>query len=261
MSNFITEKDFMIEVIKEAASKYLCIKPSEIKKKGPFDLVTKTDTDIESFIVSKLHESYPEDAIIGEEFTPEMLVHTDRCWTIDPIDGTVNYAHGSTEYGIQCSLIVKGNIQVSVIFLPSKDETYWAIKNVGAFCNNSRIEISRITTIDDSVIYAGDFSHTNNSVRQIQIKSVDYLSSRVSKIRMVGAACIDYSSVASGKADGLISITRNPWDIYPGLLLCQEAGAIITDLNGDVYKFGASGVIIASNKDLSQELIRSLKVN
>ena len=158
-------------------------------------------------------------------------------------------------------MIVKGNIQVSVIFLPSKDETYWAIKNVGAFCNNSRIEISRITTIDDSVIYAGDFSHTNNSVRQIQIKSVDYLSSRVSKIRMVGAACIDYSSVASGKADGLISITRNPWDIYPGLLLCQEAGAIITDLNGDVYKFGASGVIIASNKDLSQELIRSLKVN
>lgn len=261
MNDFVDEKNFMIDVIKEAASKFLCAKPTDIAKKGQFDLVTKADTDIESYIVRKIHDFYSGDSVIGEEYTPEMLVKADRCWTIDPIDGTVNYAHGSSEYGIQCSLITSGKIQVSVIFIPTKKETFWAIRGNGAFCNDCRIKIDPQLHISDSVVYMGDFSHKKDSTRKIQLNSVNYLSSRVSKIRMVGAACIDFSSIASGRADGLISITQNPWDIYPGLLLCQEAGAVVTDLSGNEYKFGADGVIAASSRELSLELINSMKSN
>lgn len=252
-------KDFLIDTMERAIQKHLTDNPEKTLDKDEFDLVTSVDYEIETFISEAINNKYSNDVIIGEEFSPNKVYELGRCWTIDPIDGTVNYARGRREFGVQCSFVRDGMPVVAVIIVPYSNKKYWAIKGEGAYLNNIPIHVSENTMVDKSIVHFGDFSHKNDGIRKIQNKSIEYLSSNVSKIRMVGAACIDYSSVAEGKADGLISITKNVWDIFPGIILCQEAGAILTNIDGSKYKPGDEGVIAASNNTMFDVLLKSIK--
>lgn len=253
--------EFIIDLLKDAECRYLWQKSEEIHKKGKYDLVTNIDYSIEKYIKRMIKKHYPKDVIIGEEYTPNN--HLGKIsWTIDPIDGTVNFAHGMPLYGIQVALLYEREVTASVIYIPENGTTCWAIKGKGAystFDNTSNIPLhtNRNIKLEESIVHMGDFPH-DNELRTKELSCISYLSKRVSKVRMHGATCIDFLSIATDKADGYIVFTKNLWDICPGLLICKEAGAIITNTKGGEYTFSDEGIVISTNTRLHKCLVDSL---
>ena len=136
------ELEFLIRMVKESAE---IIKNGkvEVKPKGKDDLVTNLDYEVEKYIISKIQKEYPEFDIVSEEFNSKKEL-TQNCFTIDPIDGTINFAHKLPFWAIQVSCIKNGETIVAVIYSPRTDELFYAVKNKGAFLNGERINISTL---------------------------------------------------------------------------------------------------------------------
>lgn len=250
------EKEFIINEIKKAYEKYATIKLN-IHQKSQFDLVTDIDLSIEKSLSSAIQSKFPDDKILGEEFSFDEKI-VGRVWTVDPIDGTCNMARGIKLYGVQCSLIENGEIVLGVIYLPHFNEVIYATKNNGCFINDTKVTVSD-TSLNNAIVSFGDYPHrTTSEIADMQHLAIKKLYPIIAKIRMFGAACIDFSNVALGRSDGCVVITKNLWDICPGIILCKEAGAIVTNIKGEEYKFGDDGVIASSTKELNELLCKSL---
>ena len=221
-------------------------------QKSAFDLVTDIDLKIEKRLTAAIRDKYPSDRIHGEEFSSSENID-DRTWTIDPIDGTCNMASGSGLYGMQCSLIENGEIVLGIVYLPHFEEWIYATKNSGCYCNGRQIKINDKVKVNNAIVSFGDYPHNDKEyLADIQHIAIKRLYSKIAKIRMFGAACMDFSFVAQGRTHGTVVITKNVWDIAPGLIICKEAGAVLTNLVGLPYKFGDDGVVAASNEILSE---------
>ncbi|MDE7164947.1 MAG: HAD-IA family hydrolase [Clostridiales bacterium] len=230
-------------------------------QKSAFDLVTDIDINIEKQLTEAICKAYPNDRIHGEEFSASANI-VGRTWTIDPIDGTCNMASGSKLYGMQCSLIVNNEIVLGIVYLPHLDEWIYATKGGGCYYNGERITVNSNITLNNAILSFGDYPHTkDNRIADIQHTAIKRLYPKIAKIRMFGAACMDFSFVAQGRTHGTVVITKNSWDIAPGIVICKEAGAIITNLNGTPYKLGDDGVVVAANDSLSNLIRDSLAQN
>ena len=250
------ERDFMINLIKEAYHKFNG-ENINIYQKTSFDLVTNLDTDIEAYLAKEIKNKFPNDVILGEEFSATQTI-SQRTWTIDPIDGTCNMAHGMQLYGVQAALIENNEIVFSIIYLPHFNEVIYAIKGYGCYSNDQRIYVNKNLTINNAIVSFGDYPHKDTTkIADMQHDVIRNLYSKIAKIRMFGAACIDFASVAQAKTDATVVITKNLWDICPGILICKEAGAYVTNLVGDDYKFGDDGVVACASLELSQLITKN----
>ena len=256
---YIEEKEFLIENIRTAYEKFGRNHSFNKTQKSAFDLVTDIDLNIERYLQTEISKKYPSDNFVGEEFSFDKRV-SGRTWIIDPIDGTCNMAHGIKTYGVQCALIEDNDIKLSVIFLPNENEVYFAVAGQGAYLNDKKISVSCDTAINNSIISFGDYSHKRADYAGLQHSAVARLYPKIAKIRMYGAACYDFSFVASGKTDATVVLTNNLWDLCPGILLCREAGGIISRVDGCAYNFGDFGVVVSSNKNLHEEIIKAFKI-
>lgn len=252
------EKEFIISEIKKAYEMY-ANNNYNITQKTQFDLVTDIDLNIEKSLSKAINDKFPGDKILGEEFSFDEPI-IGRTWTIDPIDGTCNMARGLKLYGVQCSLIENEEIVLGVIYLPHFNEIIYAIKNEGCYINDEKINVNSLVTLNNAIVSFGDYPHKATSeIADLQHSVIKSLYSIIAKIRMFGAACIDFSSVALGRTDACVVITKNLWDICPGIILCKEAGAIIKNLDGDEFKLGDDGVIASANIELSNLICNSFK--
>lgn len=224
--------------------------------KGAFDLVTEVDFNMEKSISKEILNHFPTDKILGEEFSGE-LIPSGRTWTIDPIDGTVNFAYQWHLFGVQCSLMVDGEIVVSVIYLPDFNEWFTAEKGKGAYLNGKPISVHKVAA--ESAIFAfGDFSRKLVNLATKQYEAIGKLYKKVLRVRMFGASSVDCSSVACGRIHGVVLPTKNIWDIAPGVLLVKEAGGVVKNLFGQDYKFGDEGVILTASEELLQTFLWAL---
>lgn len=230
----------------------------DIVQKSAFDLVTDIDLNIEKRLSAAIRETFPGDVVLGEEYSNDADLAV-RTWTIDPIDGTCNMANGSKLYGVQCSLIENRDIVLAVIYLPHFNEWIYAVKGEGCYCNGEKLHAATDITVNNAIISFGDYPHkATGRTATIQHAVIGKVYPQIAKIRMFGAACIDFSSVAQGRTHGTFIMTGNLWDIAPGILLCCEAGAVVTNLKGKPYVLGDDGVIVAANQELSDLLNNSL---
>ena len=244
------ELQFITEKIKEAYSQFGVSGPQNIRSKSAFDLVTEVDVNIEKFLTDAILAAFPGDNIHAEEMSSTQSI-TGRTWVIDPIDGTCNFAHGIPTYGIQCCLFDGGDPKMAVIWLPVLDELYTAIAGQGCYLNGKQINVDKSVTADTAVISIGDYTHKSDRLAALQHKAVSYLYPRVSKLRMYGAASVDYAWFVSGRLAATVFTTRNLWDIAPGMLLSQEAGAIIMGLDGKPYDYSKEGIMLAANEEIA----------
>lgn len=243
--NFITEK------IKEAYGLYAVSGPQDVRSKSAFDLVTEVDVNIEKFLTDAILATFPGDKIHAEEMSSTQEI-TGRTWVIDPIDGTNNFAHDIPTFGIQCCLFDGGEPRMAVIWLPCQDELYTAIEGQGCYLNGKKVTVDKTVTADTAVISIGDFTHKSDRLAALQYKAVGYLYPRVAKLRMYGAASVDYAWFVSGRLAATIFTTRNLWDIAPGILLSREAGAILMGLDGKPYNYSKEGIMLAANEDIAK---------
>ena len=244
------ELQFITEKIKAAYGRFAVSGPQDVRSKSAFDLVTEVDVNIERFLTDAILSAFPGDKIHAEEMSSTQEI-TGRTWVIDPIDGTNNFAHDIPTFGIQCCLFDGGTPKMAVIWLPRQDELYTAIEGQGCFLNGKQVSVNKDFTADTAVISVGDFTHKSDRLAALQYKAVGYLYPRVSKLRMYGAASVDYAWFVSGRLAATVFTTRNLWDIAPGILLSREAGAIIMGLDGKPYDYSKEGVMLAANEEIA----------
>lgn len=234
------ELDFLKEFLPKAYEKF-CGDKVVVTDKAKFDVVTNVDHGIERYFSQCLAKEFPGDHLLGEEFSSDLSL-SDRTWIIDPIDGTYNFSIGACHFGVQAAFWNEGAIQASVIYLPVFQELYYAEKGKGAFCNGEKIQVSnRIPAA--SIISFGDPSHLREGEADLTRNMMQNAFGSIARYRMYGAACIDFAYLASGKIEGTVLITKNKWDLAPGLLIAKEAGAHLFALDGGEYDFSARGVI------------------
>ena len=253
---FLKEKNFIEEQVRCMYEKYMALGVKNVVQKSMFDLVTNIDRDIEDELSAAILRRFPGDKIHGEETVHEEYMKG-RMWTIDPIDGTCNMVAGIPLYGIQCSLISDGRIVLSVIYLPHFNEMYTAEEGEGCYLNGRPLKVKYGGSLNNAIISLGDYPHKYVDIAEKQHKAVAEIYPHIAKIRMFGAACLDFSMVAAGRTDAAVVITRNLWDLAPGILLCKEAGAKVTNLQGKQYSFGDNGVVVAANGECLELILNA----
>ncbi len=250
------ELHFTIKTLKGAYTHCFSAPERTKEDKSPFDFVTPVDIACEKYVLDALKKAYPNDNIISEE-THSHEEPTERTWTLDPIDGTFNMANNSPLFGMQMSLLVNKEPVVAVIYLPKLHELYWAIKGEGAYCGKERLHVKEVPA-KDAAFNFGDYVYDNPEWYSKESKIINYLSNRIKRIRMLGAASIDFAFTASNRTSGYLIFTDNPWDISPGILLVREAGGHIYSYDGN-YKYGDKLIIATASDEIYHLILDALK--
>jgi myo-inositol-1(or 4)-monophosphatase len=244
MNSISANLNIMIKA-SEKASKILIkdfgeIEKLQVSKKGPNDFVTNSDLKTEQIIIDELKKAKPNYSILSEEKGIENNKDENNTWIIDPIDGTINYLHGIPHFAISIALKSYDQIIAGLIYDPIKDEMFYAEKNNGAYFNNQRIKVSKKNKIEDCLFVAGSKINYDNELL----------------IRNSGCAALDMAYVASGRYDGYFQKNINLWDIAAGIIIVEEAGGILNEINLS----SLNGLkIIASNNSINNELVQKLK--
>ncbi len=206
-------------------------KVKKIVEKSPNNYVTEADLESEKIIIGLIKKNFPAHQIISEE--AGSINRSDHVWYVDPLDGTHNYIHKIPFFGVSIAYSYKGEVKAGVIYCPYVDELYVAEKGKGAFCNGKKIEVSKKDRVKDVIVIFDASLHKDKEYKfNLLRKFVDSCF----KVRILGAAVYNCISVAIGGAEAYIELSTNPWDIAAGLLIVQEAGGKVTDLEGDEWK-------------------------
>ena len=215
------------------------IEKLQVSKKGPSDFVTNSDLKAEKIIIEELKKAKPSYSLISEENGIEKNKDSDHTWIIDPIDGTINYLHGIPHFAISLALKYKNEIISGVIFDPIKDEIFYAEKDNGAYLNNQRIKVSKKSEIDECLFATG--SKVNNEIEIL--------------FRKTGCAALDLAYVACGRYDGYFQYNLNLWDIAAGIILINEAGGQINEIDLSSKK---KIKVIACSSNIAPKLLKIL---
>jgi myo-inositol-1(or 4)-monophosphatase len=229
-------------------------RPAEIRAKGaPTDLVTEHDLASEALIRSQLEPTGIP--IVGEE---EGGAGGDTRWLVDPIDGTVNFAHGLPLWCVSIGLEDQGVPVVGVIVAPALGWTFHARRGGGAWFNGSRMHVSAIDRIARALLVTG-FPYDRATTRQNNFAQWEHFQRKAGACRRLGAAALDLALVAKGAFDGYWERKVESWDVCAGALLVEEAGGRVTDTRGGRF-LPQAGEAVATNGAIHEELLAELAV-
>jgi myo-inositol-1(or 4)-monophosphatase len=225
-----------------------------IEYKGDVDLVTEADRASEKLIVRRLQARWPEHGIVGEEGT-RSETEAEYRWYVDPLDGTTNFAHGYPVFCVSIALVRHdGQLEVGVLYDPTRDEMFSAERGQGATLNGKRLQVSKTKALAESLLGTGFPSHKRH--KNPNIHFYHQLTLRSHGVRRAGSAALDLANVASGRYDGFWEFNLNPWDTAAGVLIVQEAGGMVTRFDGTPFRLD-SREVLASNALIHQELLQN----
>ncbi|WP_371381499.1 inositol monophosphatase family protein [Sporomusa aerivorans] len=225
-------------------------------KSTAIDLVTEVDKQSEQKIIAFIKQYYPEHGILAEE-SGQAASDSDYLWTIDPLDGTTNYAQGLPVFSISIALSYRGETVLGVVYAPVLNEFYYAIKGQGAYLNDKPIQVSAKNQLIDSVLATG-FPYDVASHQVNNVDSFNKLLLKTRAIRRFGSAAYDLAGVACGRFDGYWELNLSPWDVAAGILLVEEAGGRVIPYRSDrkiSIIAGNNGIVSRIEHELKSELM------
>lgn len=231
-------------------------KPREITKKGKIDLVTSVDLKSEKLVVSRIKSAYPSHSILGEE-NARIEKNSPFRWVIDPLDGTINFAHGYPAFCVSIGLQYNNASVVGVVYDPMRDELFSAILDSGARLNGKKIKIAQTADLVDALCATG-FPYDTHESKNDNLGNFNRVMKAAQDIRRNGSAAIDLCYLACGRYDAYWEIKLSPWDTAAGFLIASEAGAVVTDFSGKPYTV-ESKEIAAANPTLHKQILPLLK--
>jgi myo-inositol-1(or 4)-monophosphatase len=248
--------------------------PHEITMKGAIDPVTETDFQCQEIIIGMIQQHFPDHGFLAEERAGEEGVeppppaaagqaHSGLAWEddplrptcrwiIDPLDGTVNFAHGYPAFCVSIALEVDGVLEYGVVYDPLRDELFEARRGAGASRNGQPIRVSKTGRMERALIATGFPYDIRERVPQT-LARLGRLLGMVQGLRRGGSAALDLCYVACGRLDGFYEENLKPWDTAAGLLIVTEAGGNISTFDGGDYDLQSRN-ILASNGVLHREL-------
>lgn len=228
-------------------------------KTGINNLVTEVDNHAEDKIIEIIKASYPHHTIISEE-VGEMIQASDYQWLIDPIDGTVNFAHGIPICCVSIGLLYKNELILGAVFNPMMDELFFAEKGKGATLNGNPISVSAKADFKTACLVTGFPYKWPEDSKEHPIKVFERIVLEGLPVRRLGSAAIDLCWVACGRFDGFWEYNLSAWDVGAGYLIVQEAGGRITDFDGLPYNVFEKQTL-ATNGLIHEQMLNVIKGN
>lgn len=226
----------------------------QIHHKGPIDLVTEMDHRSEEFLLEQIMGNFPNHAIFSEESGRLNGEHSQQ-WFVDPLDGTVNYAHGIPIFSVSIGYAVDGELQLGVVYDPIHDETYAAERGKGAALNGVSISPTHVDKMIDGLLVTG-FPYTMGRPDEPDNLSLFTRFTKIAQgMRRLGSAALDLCYVAEGRLDGYWEIGLQAYDVAAGALILREAGGTVTRLDGDPDILTAPCEVLAANPLLHARML------
>ena len=228
----------------------------EAREKGPGDLVTDADSASQCAIATILAGAFPDHTLLAEEdgALPDPLAPWR--WVVDPLDGTINFAHGFPPWCVSIALEHRGRLVAGLIHVPLTGETFAATADGGATLDRKALRVSGSQTLRTSLIATGmptDFA--GDADRQMAFYR--RLSTGTHSVRRTGSSAWNLAIVAAGGCDAFYATSLQPWDAAAGVLLVREAGGVVTNLRGGPYDLYGGG-LLATNGHVHEEAVRAL---
>lgn len=227
-------------------------------KEGLNNLVTEADHASEAAILKVIKKNFPDHQVLAEE-CGEIVQDSAYKWIIDPIDGTVNFAHGIPICCVVIALEKEGRIIMGSVFAPFLQEFYVAEKGAGAFLNEKKISVSEENRVLKSCLVTGfPYSYIDDSNGPLEVFS--RLVKKGIPVRRLGSAAIDLCWVAAGRFDGFYEHKLEPWDSAAGYLMVEEAGGKVTDFKNNLFS-PYQPHVLATNGKIHDEMIAVINNN
>jgi len=202
----------------------------QVDYKGAIDLVTEIDHQSEELVLAEIQRLFPGHQIVSEEIGLVPGRSGDQ-WFVDPLDGTVNYAHGVPYFSVSIAYAHAGVVTLGAVYDPMRDELFAAERGRGASLNGRSIRVSQVTELQRSLLVTG-FPYDSWSTIKNNLEYYSRFVKLTQGVRRLGSAALDLSYVAAGRLEGYWELSIKPWDVAAGGLIASEAGAMVTNLAG-----------------------------
>lgn len=251
-------KPVLLDAIKQAGALILkrFYEAFEIESKDDVtnNLVTEVDKASELLILDIVKKSFPHHGIVGEEYGSANEQAAIQ-WHIDPIDGTVNFAHGIPICCVSIAVALHEEVIIGAVFNPMMNELFYAAHNEGAYLNDKPIHVSSKTDLGKACLVTGFPYVLEKAYHPLPIFA--HFLEKGFPIRRLGSAAIDLCWVAAGRFDAFWEQQLKSYDIAAGCIIVKEAGGTVTNFKGEAICI--NGIqLLASNKLLHQELLQEI---
>lgn len=233
MKEIHTILDEIIAAAKECSQVMLQADRSNIgikDKAGKANFVTTYDCKIQEMLQAKLVQILPEAEFFGEEEDCQIDRNAEYIFVVDPIDGTTNFIKDYHMSCISIGLIRNGKRYLGVVHNPYLDETFYAISGEGAYMNGNAIHVSK-DDLTNSIVLFGSSPYNTELAKASFERAYEYFQ-KCLDIRRSGSAALDLCAIASGRAEIYFELILSPWDFAAGALIVEEAGGVVTTVEG-----------------------------
>lgn len=238
----------IIELVKLCGEVILNAERSEIdiqSKEGSANFVTDYDVRVQEKLKKGLADIIPDAHFIGEEGEQELFSEKGKYFIVDPIDGTTNFIKDYHMSCISVAYVEDGETCLAVIYNPYLDELFLAKRGDGAYCNGKRIHVSA-QPLSNGVVLFGTSPYNAELAKKSFDMAYEYFCKALD-VRRSGSAALDLCAVAAGRAELYFELKLSPWDYAAGALIVEEAGGIVTTIEGEKLSLEAPCSILAKN--------------
>ena len=244
-------------------------KEHQVDYKGVIDLVTEVDRQSEDYLLGEIRKRFPNHHILAEESGGTR--GNSHQWYIDPLDGTVNYAHHIPIFSVSIAyasnmatstspsgtMSLSAGLSLAAVYDPIRDEMFTAERGKGAHLNGHPLRVSGVPELQKSLLVTGfpydawdsEFDNFANFVKFAKLTQ---------GVRRLGSAALDLCYVAAGRFDGFWELALNPWDVAAGGLICEEAGARVSDVYGEADYISPPQSILATTPGIYARMLEEL---
>jgi len=231
-------------------------KEHQVNFKGVIDLVTEVDHQSEAFLLGEVQRNYPDHHIFAEE--SGIIQGSDQhIWYIDPLDGTVNYAHHIPIFCVSIAYAFQGELSLGAVYDPMRDEMFIAERGKGAFLNGESLRASATNDLQRSLLVTG-FPYDAWNTEHDNFANFIHFGKLTQGVRRLGSAALDLCYVAAGRFDGFWEMSLKPWDVAAGGLICREARASITNVKGEADFISPPQSVVASAPGIHARILDEL---
>jgi myo-inositol-1(or 4)-monophosphatase len=257
-------------------------KPHDITLKSAIEPVTESDFASQQTIINLIRQAFPDHGILAEEVMdaqdevgeggshglearatgrgplppPPTTQPATYRWIIDPLDGTVNFAHGFPMFCVSIAFEAVGVVEYGVVYDPLREELFEARRGGGAVVNGRPLKVSRVDRLGTALVATG-FPYDIRERLPETLARMGRVMGVSQGLRRAGSAALDLAYVAAGRLDGFWEENLKPWDTAAGVLLVAEAGGTVSTFNGEPYSLSSKN-ILASNGLLHNDLVAFL---
>lgn len=217
------------------------------------DLVTEVDYLAEAEILRRLTHAFPDHHIRSEE-SGWSGVAGDWLWLVDPLDGTNNYAIGLPVFGVSLTLLYRQEPVLGVICDSPQGKLYVAERGAGAYCDGQPIAAKPGKPSGKRTVGWIQGHHVQKHGEAMRLKH--HLDLSCKRVLRLWAPALLWCMLARGDLDGIVLYNSEGDDLYAGVLMAKEAGAVVTDFAGRPFEgMHAEPYIVACHPELHEELL------